>query len=451
MEIPDNVRQTLAAVARYHFWILAALVPVCMMPVLSMGSAALTARIAAQRQKIRSTLGQIDGVTNVRPHPNAEWAKTVDAEAARIVAETQAEWQRLWESQAALRTWPDDLGVDDFLPAVTGLAPGGKLERKYLQRYQKLAPRFARGLPARLGVREEMVDGAAAEGPTARVADRPGAVPPRAPVTATWNPADQKRLYESFVWDRPPTTTQVLVAQEELWVLGALCDLVGQFNARNRAAESGDVPLTRVIELAAGYNAALNPPGGVGESRLRKPRIFDPEDENAGSGEGLPPPPDAAEFIPAAALPTEQKEQVVNPRFTPGSTSKKEEDYRNLVYVDFAGKPLAAAELATAPDARMVHLMPFVLKGTVDQRKLDALLVSLTASDVPVDVREVRINPGVGSGAAAGLSGLRPESGEGVRPRPYDVFVELRGTVALATPPQTPTDAAAPAPVENAP
>lgn len=449
MEIPDNVRQTLAAVARYHFWILAVLVPVCMMPVLSMGSAALTARIAEQRQKIRSTLGQIDSVTNVRPHPNAEWATAIDEESTRIAAETQAEWRRLWESQATLRTWPDDLGVDDFLPAVAGLAPGGKLERKYLQRYQKLAPRFVRGLPARLGVTEAMVEAAAPEVAAPRDVDRPGTVPPPAVVGATWNPADQKRLYESFVWDVPPTTTQVLVAQEELWVLGAFCDLIGQFNDRNRAAESRELPISLINELAVGYRAALDPPGGLGESRLRKPKIFDPEEE-PGFGEDLPPPPDAAELMPPGELPAEPPEPVVNPRFTPGSKSRNEDDYRNLIYVDFASKPLTAAELAAAPDARMVHLVPFVFKGVIDQRRLDALLVSFAASSLPIDVREVRINPGAGSGAVAGLPGPGSDGGT-VRSRPYDVVVELRGTVALATSPETPPAPPVGPPPEQAP
>ena len=138
MEIPENVRQTLAVVAKYHFWILAALVPAIALPVLWVGNGGLTAKIGQQRQKIQSTLGQISSVTGVSPHPNAEWAKAIDAETTKISDETFAEWQQLWDSQATLRTWPADLG-DDFLPAVASLAPNGRLERKFLLRYQKQA------------------------------------------------------------------------------------------------------------------------------------------------------------------------------------------------------------------------------------------------------------------------------------------------------------------------
>ena len=102
---------------------------------------------------------------------------------------------------------------------------------------------------------------------------------------------------------------------------------------------------------------------------------------------------------------------------------------REWIYVDFDGKPLAAADLATAPAARMTHLMPFVLRVVMDQRRLDPLLVDLARSPVPIDVREVRINPGAARGAGEG--GQAEASGG----RTHDVIVELRGTVGLATPP----------------
>jgi hypothetical protein len=78
----------------------------------------------------------------------------------------------------------------------------------------------------------------------------------------------------------------------------------------------------------------------------------------------------------------------------------------------------------------MVHLMPFVLRVVMDQRRLDALLADIAAAPIPIDVRQVRINADSGAAgpAAAGSSGPR-------RRRPYDVTIELRGTVALATMP----------------
>lgn len=431
MEIPDNVRQTLAVIAKYHFWILAAIVPAVALTVLWLGNAAITARINQQRQKIQSTLGQISSVTGVAPHPNAEWAKVIDDESTKIAAETLAEWQQLWESQAALRKWPDDLGVDDFLPAAATLAPGGKLERKYLQRYQKLVPRFARSLPARLGVKDEMVEAATPANQPGRPAAQPDKLAPPPKLETIWNAADQKKLYDSFVWDVPPTTTQVLVAQEELWLYGALCDVIGQFNGQKKAQGSSDLPIAFIDELAVGYRAAQDARAAAAAKRIVIPAgaaqavagiPVDAEGNAIGPAPGDVPPDDLTAAGGAG-------EAAVNPRFETGAKATSEDDYRNLIYVDFAGKPLTAAQLGTVPDARMVHLVPFVFKGVVDQRELDGLLVALAAANLPIDVREVRINPGAGGGAG------QPGAGGPIQPRRYDVRVEVRGTVALATPP----------------
>jgi len=146
--------------------------------------------------------------------------------------------------------------------------------------------------------------------------------------------------------------------------------------------------------------------------------------------------------------------------------------FRDWIYVDFDSKPLLAADLAKSPAAEMVHLMPFTLRVVVDQRKLDGLLTALATANVPIDVRQVRINPesasrtpgkakggssgrtgtpgvlgmgaGGGAGASAGMGpGMMPGGGgpgfgaerKGVSGRPFDVRVELRGTIGIATPP----------------
>jgi hypothetical protein len=112
---------------------------------------------------------------------------------------------------------------------------------------------------------------------------------------------------------------------------------------------------------------------------------------------------------------------------------------RNWVYVDFAGKPLDAAQLEAAVDCQMVHLMPFVLRTVIDQRQVDALLVALSTATIPIDVRQVRIAvAGAASmqGGAPAVSITPAPSGAG---RFYDVPLELRGTVGLATPPNEKT------------
>ena len=414
--IPENLRPFVATVAKYHFWILAAIAPLVLVPTLFLGTSGLRTRITAARRQIDSKLGQARAVTALQPHPNEAWRTAIENDAASVDREMRDEWRRFWHSQASLRTWPAELGKE-FLDDVAALQPGGKLQIASLNRYQNMAPRLVRALPQLMGVEDTMAAAAASDGrPVA--AGQPGGAGGLTP-KLTWNPATQRRIHDSFVWDRRPNTTQVLVAQEELWVYGLFCRLLAGFV--KDATGGHDSPLTSVDELAVGFPAIVNPDRGQQASRVLIPKT-------AGAPDGTP----GMDAAPGADGPAQAP---WNPRYAAAGGSRPsvggqpagptEDDYRGFLYVDLDGKPLSAADLAAKPGMQMVHLMPFVLRATMDQRKLDALLLSLASAPVPIDVRQVRVNPGTTTGAAS----LRQN----------DVIVEFQGTVALATNPAAAT------------
>lgn len=407
--IPENLRPVLATVLKYHFWILAAIAPLVLVPTLLLGTGGLRTRIAAARRQIESKVGQSRAVTAVQPHANETWRSAIETDAASVDREMRDEWRRFWHSQASLRVWPTELGPE-FLDDVAALKPGGKLQIASLNRYQNMAPRLVRALPQLMGVEDTMV--AAADGAAAR----PGADSPLSP-KLSWNQAAQRRIYESFVWDRRPVTTQVLMAQEDLWVYGIFCRLLAGFV--KDATGGHDSPLTSVDELAVGFPAIADPARSPQSSRFVMPKA-------AGAPDGMDVPPGADG--PA--------QTPWNPRFSSGgprpggdqAAGSGEDDYRGFIYVDLDGRPLSVADLAAKPGMQMVHLMPFVLRVTMDQRHLDRLLLSLASASVPIDVRQVRVTAGPGDGSR----------------RQNQVVVDLRGTVALATNP-----AAATAPAQS--
>jgi hypothetical protein len=466
IEIPDNVRQMLAIIRKYHFWILAALVPLILFPLLSLGNSDLQTRITAQQRAIEGKRGQVRSVTGVSPHPNQQWSETIEAQANQVGDETRREWQRLWDSQEPLRVWPAELGPE-FLAAVKALRPGERLDRPALLNYQRRVQRFARALAPRMGVPDEMGEnqpgggqpagGPRAEGP--RGEGQPAA--PRPPYT--WNAADQQRLWKTFSWGRPPSTEQVLLAQQELWVYGQFCDLIREFNTGLTGPH--DAAIASIELLAVGYPAAEDAPGGRGTNRIvvpPPPRTASGERGGFGEpgGEFGEPPPDAAFAEGDTAGPVEQFVRPAHARFTDSrdAADSLPEDQWNWAYVDFAGQPLMADELAAAPGVDMVRLMPFMLRVVMDQRQLDRLLVALAQWPLPIDVRQVRINPGSEATQGGGRRGFDDRERRGSQggggpagqpgdpgvPRRYDVVVELRGSVALATPPgSTPATAAA--------
>ncbi|NBW95339.1 MAG: hypothetical protein EBR28_01070 [Planctomycetia bacterium] len=448
VQIPDNVRPYLDAVLKHHFWLLLAVVPLVVLPMVFIVRGALAAKIDSARSRVENSLSSVKSVEGIQPHPNQAWASELDKTTLRVKRETLAEWQRLWAEQQPLRVWPAALG-QDFVQRVTTLKPGTRLSPKFLERYQNGVRTLVRTLPVRMGAEDFMAEGVPG-GPgrppgmgepgmnrgRAGVADKPAAL-------VQWNPADQQRLFASFNWEKPPSTTQVLLAQEELWVYGLLVDCLARANQGSAGAFNAAVPV--VEQIAVGYPAAEDAPGGTGGRRIAVPLAAG---QTAGGGEFGPPP---EQMMMEGGGPNTGAGRPAHPRFggggpvpgggegaPPDPNVAPDDALKNWIYVDLAGKPLMAAEIAASPDAQFVHLVPFVIRAIVDERRLDALLVDLAKSPTPIDVRQVRINPG-GAGAMPAI-GPSPEFGErgAAAPagrRPHDVTVELRGTVGLATRP----------------
>lgn len=479
-QLPEQIRPVVAALAKYHFWILALIVPLVLVPLLFMGTGSLDSKITAQKSQIEGRVSALKGVQGIAEHPNEAWSEAVEAQTRKIQEETLAEWRRFWEAQTFLRVWPAKLG-GDFVERVSTLKPGANLNRDLLLRYQNTVPDLVRELPVRMGADDLMLEGSVpGGGPEGELgprggrpgfggdfAPRPGGVPVTMALV-NWNSADQRRLFESFRWEKPPSTTQVLLAQEELWVYGLLCDLIKKANTG--ATGVFNSPISAVEELAVGYPAAEDQPGGQGTGR-----IFMPAAATAGGGEmveGMAPPgmpPDMGGGVEGGAA-----GRPAHPRFGGGAggmmsgpmmgagefvggegggdpaaapAGSPDDALKEWIYVDFSGKPLTAAELATSPDAKLVHLMPFTLRVVMDQRKLDGLLADLASAPVPIDVRQVRVNVNAQAGGAFGGGGVgamgrprefsAPATPDASGLRPYDVVVELRGSVGLAPPPDT--------------
>ena len=423
VQIPDNIKPAVDFVVKHHFWLLAPLVPLLSLPLVFMTNGSLGEQINSARSQIESRLSSLKSVDGIQPHPNEAWATDIDARTNAVRRETLAEWQRFWNSQQPLRLWPASLG-DDFVQRAAVLKANGKLPRQLRERYQNNVRAIVRQLPARMGADEAMIDASAEPGGPATPAQ-----PVRSNKLVQWTAEDQKRVYASFDWAEPPSPLQVLLAQEELWVYGLLCDSIARVNKVAAGPYNSPIPL--VEQLAIGYPAAEDDPGAsrggriimptgqaVGGLPLGEEAMAPPSPDGMGSASRPPHPRfggggQGPGFAAPVAPPPEEggAAAAVSP----------DEALKNWIYVDFNGKPLSAAELATAPDAVMVHLMPFVMRVVIDERHLDGWLVDLARAPVPIDVRQVRINA-VPNPVAATV-------------RRHDIVVELRGTVGLATPP----------------
>ena len=460
LSLPDQIRPWLAIFLKYYFWLLAALVPLVLLPVLFLARGGMKTHIDSVRQQIDSHVSALQNVRSIADHPNESWSKGIEATTNQVSRETLKEWQSFWDSQKAFRIWPEESLGADFVKKVESLKPDGKLSPMFRERYKDKVRTLVRGLPARMGVEPKM--GEPSDAPATRPAPRrqplrqpmmrpgmdgdEGAVE-SSPYVMEWSPENQQRIYTSFNWEKetPPSPTRILLAQEELWVYGMFCDLLAGMN--KTAAGPHSAAIARVDELSVGYPAAEDDPGGGSGKRLVRVAAAAPTQVAMDDDSGGPPtaagvaalvrPPNArfgGGVVSIAASSTtsydDEGSQAV------AAPADPDETLRNWIYVDFSGRPLTGAELAGAVDSQMVHLMPFVLRLVIDQRQIDPLLVSLSTSAIPIDVRQIRINA---TGGPADIDGAMGQAFPGPAAagsgRMYDVTLELRGTVGLATPP----------------
>lgn len=452
--ISDQARPWVALFAKHHFWLLAVVMPLVLVPLLFLAKGHLAMEIEAVRTQIKGHLSALQNVRQIPQHPNTFWQNEIDTSTARVKRETYVEWRKFWENQRPLRVWPESLGPD-FVKEVQALKPEGKLSRNRLERYQNNVRTLVRGLPARMAVEDRMLD--PSEAGTSQPVFRPetmrpglgpglglgGAAAEVSPYATTWNGENQQRIADSFTWTKAPSTARVLLAQEELWVYGVLCDTVARIN--KTATGPHNAAIASVDELFVGYPAAEDNPGGAAGGRIVRTALG-----AAAAGMqmpmDMPPPGTEAAAVGRPPNPRFGGGQTAGPMMQPGAEegaaiADPDSLLRNWVYVDFSGQPMDATQLAAAVDCQMVHRMPFVLRVVIDQRKIDALLVDLSTAMLPIDVRQIRINAETSS-QAAGPS-MRPgfsDSGAMVpgsagSGRFYDVTLELRGTVGLATPP----------------
>jgi hypothetical protein len=541
MELPENVRPVVLAIGKYHFWILAVLVPLLVVPMLLLANGDISQQIDDEQSNIQSKLSAVQSVRSTSPHPNQEWADEIEKQTLGIRQNTWLSWSNAYNSQKGVREWPKQLG-DQFNRYIKQLEPDGELPLPLRELYLNTVPSIVRLLPLRMeaddlmesgggmggmggsegmgsggmGGMSRMMSGSGMSGRrgsrgSGRFGSEGGeeggvgfATGPRPKVD--WSAADQARIYQSFVWDTPPSTTQILLAQEELWVYGVLCDAIKQANSRSTGHYNAAIPT--VMELLIGYQAAEDQPGGEDTGRITVPGSGDNPmssgmgggmgssmemmsmsrggmagaGEQQGSGLARPPHPrfgasgggENSSSMGMGMSSMGMMGGATGGRQGGGRSSGSEDDaLYNWIYVNFEGKPMTKSEIDSSPTAKMMRLMPFMLRIHISESKLDEFLVNLaTQPPMPIDVRQVRINPnaaggssgegmgmgmGMGSGGMGGpmRAGRNGGSGgsmgrmsssmggsEGMATgsdsdsgRPNDLEVEIRGTVALVAEP----------------
>ena len=183
--------------------------------------------------------------------------------------------------------------------------------------------------------------------------------------TVDWNANDINALESRFNWKETPSTLAVVLAQEDLWVIEALLRVITNTNEGTTYATAA-VKQIRALQIGKRRG-----PGG----RVKRACF--------------------GRFLPAGR-PRRNAARRNGPRRSMAAGAGAGSDDQRLIenrYVDEKGKPLPSIPeypYAKHPYAEF-KMMPIRMNLVMDQRRLPKLLVECANSNMPIEVKRVRI------------------------------------------------------------
>lgn len=450
----NNAAQYLEQLKKHHFWVLLGLLVLVGLVVWYLSTAALAAESAQNRTKVEGKFRLVSPYQG-GAHPNPKWQARVDTEKKKLDSQVVDAWTLMFEQQGQILRWPK--AVVDIVRRKRGEAPAA-------------APAAA------------PVDGAsAAQAPTAdapppttvfdvaakdlddelrafyrnnvitaewqrlfnllnlrRVVVEPNAPPDSGRVEGilVWEREDRDALVQRYLTQITPSVVQVQKTQEDLWIFEALFDVIARVNAGSTDPGNAVIKRVEYLDVAKPAMAAASAdPGRIDSPAAAQEAASGAALTGGGGGGG------GAGFGAGGSS---------NLSYSAATSEEAEKQILDGRYLDANNQPVPYG----APDPFAEFRQVFVqMRFLMDQRRVPELLAAFANSNLPMEVRQVRmvldevdILPADG---AVGDVGLNPSR---VERSPYDVTVELRGIVYMYTTPDASKlgQGAAPNPAQRA-
>ena len=460
----DQLKHYLRILKRQHFWVVSVAIVLVGIAAWFWTVRSLSTERGDFQTSIDGSYSTVEGVRRKQDHVNQDTQDKMTQLIADRRNEVKAAWDRKFKQQTGgeegeedILKWPEELGPQ-FLRAVEKFRPieehatypvpavdrdiATNLRENYRDYVKNELPKLAERIGAvwRMESDEygDVRGGDEGEGES-RGFGRGGSARDSATIVY-WNPDDQQLIQsQHFDWTtgirKRPSSLQVLYAQEDLWVLTALVDIIKRTNGKATVRHNAAVKQIESVKI--GKHA-----GGV-RGKIRRDAAAVSEDEST-------------ENVSDERDWTEREEE----------SSEEEGDGPSLIdpaegrYVDKNYQQLGGfLELQGYLASEVAKRMPVRMRVKMDQRAIRRLLIECANSRLTVEVRQVRVNPqdgatgstGLGRGLLGGQFGGEPdfESRGGLFGQrglgmgadmqmddafPYDVTVELYGIIYIYNP-----------------
>lgn len=394
----DQLKVALAWIKQHHFWLLSLLVVALTLGAWSMGQSRLATETAANKGAIEREFNSVQGIRRQPFHPNPRVNSAQAEETRQLAAKVRQEWQRLYEVQVnEVLKWPPQLG-QDFQTQISKLSFGEDipihLRNEYLNYIQGRFP----DLP-------KIVDAAVSEGDGGGRGRRGGGFELEAgrggrdttdeaveDHMVVWH--DQDRIRQQLDWQRRPSSTDIWVTQEDLWVYETLLRAIAATNEEAKSDRYGNAAVRDILQLEVGAAATM---GSAGANR-----IYTPESGETGVG-------GRGGSMMSEGLSAGGRGSTGGGR---GGADEEGASPLSGRYLDDTGQPMPAPPPGSPPSFGTEYKrLPVRLVMRLDQRWLQFLMAQLANAPLQVEIQEVRINPTQDAGAG-GSFGRKRGSGE---------------------------------------
>jgi len=414
----DQIKKFMAVVAKYHFWLLSVLAVILCVAGWYLASSALTKKFADNKRTVEAQFSKLQTVVREAAHPNDDVNKGIQAQTKQQRKRVYDVWRSLYDEQKKeVLFWPAALGKP-FIQRIEQLKFGDPLPQTMRERYMNYIKTRFEQLPQIVGASQESIASSGrrigrslVRQPIHRGSAEGAQVESEDTFKVHWR--DYGTIEQRLVWKKTPASLMVWLTQEDLWVYETLLKIIAKTN--ESASGHHDAPIKEIRQVMVGQDAAAQSsttgrmwqPGQAGGERQGGGSRGGPGEESRGAGGDE----DASDAEARARARTVRR------------------------YLDEQGQPIEEAPLGD--DSSPFKRLPIYMRLVMDERELPRLLAECANATLPVEVKQVWINPdaSVGAGRPRGNQG-GPRSGEGGEtPDPAVVPVTIQGMIYIFNPP----------------
>jgi hypothetical protein len=387
----DKLKVALALAKKYYFWVVCGGLTALGLVIWLGATANLRKRFEDSKTRIDGVFSAMKSIVDRPNHPNPSVITAAEGSTNALKTQVLDAWQMLYDKQEKMNPLPPIL-QEDFIDAYKKCGDKDELAVKFRDRYWNFIRYHLPTLCKSHGVIEEkdtMTPGrrgaygtSSGEGMAPGVGDPAAAAAEQENVKTEgvvyWDADDRGLFMQNFVWERTPTTLQVKLAQQDLWVYEALLRIIAKTN--EGCEDNRDANIKTIVALEIAQRAVA--------SRQKEQDSVVKAGTDAKSAGG-------AGGAAGAGAPGASGEGGS------GAAAKKkaagdEADLMADRYVDQEDKPLAAG--AKEPFAEF-KIMPIRMKLVIKQTFIPKLIAACANSEMPIEVRRVRLHPDAGTGA----------------------------------------------------